>query len=65
MIAHPQLAADLHLAQRPADEGPDRADRDQLPKPAVAQGGEGQPVLHGGGSIEISQGFQTPSIAVP
>src|SRR6056297_2345637 len=45
MIPHAQLAADFHLAQGPTDEGAKRADRDDLPQPAVHQRGQTQTVF--------------------
>jgi hypothetical protein len=41
---HAELAADLHLAQRPGDERADRADRDELPQAAFLQRREAQAV---------------------
>jgi hypothetical protein len=43
--ADAELAADLHLAQRPGHEGPGRADRDELPEAAFAQWREAEAVF--------------------
>src|SRR6056297_3965297 len=44
VIAHPQLAAYLHLSERPADKGADRADRDDLPQSSLHQRREAQAI---------------------
>jgi len=41
---HAELATDLDLAQRPGDEGSERADRDQLPQAAFHQRRKAQAV---------------------
>ena len=50
VIAHAELAADLDLTKRPRSEGAERADRDDLPKPALHQRRESQPIRQVGGS---------------
>ena len=45
MKAHAQLAADLHLAQRPGHEGPGGADGDDLPEPALLERREAQTIF--------------------
>ena len=65
VIADAELAADLDLAQRPGDEGADRADRDDLPEPALASGARAKPYLRSGGAMLICQMFQVGPIAAP
>jgi len=42
MIPRAELAADFDLAQGPAAEGPDRADRDELPEPSFGKRGDAE-----------------------
>ena len=66
MVAHAELAADLHLAQRPGDEGADGADGDQLPEAAFASAARGRrPYFRSGGAMLICHRFQVGPIAAP
>ena len=49
VIADAELAADLDLAQRPGNEGRERADGDDLPEPALPERREGEAVGKVGG----------------
>ena len=56
MPADAELATDLDLAQRPGDEGAQRAHGDQLPQTTLAQRRDSpRPYFSGGGEIVICQ----------
>ncbi len=44
MVAHAQLAADLHLSKSPGNEGAERANGNDLPEAAFFQGREREAV---------------------
>jgi hypothetical protein len=66
MVAHAQLAADFHLAQRPADTKAPIAQIVMIcHSPPSRSGANVSPFEWPAGAIEISHGFQVPCRLAP